>query len=124
MLHLNNLENFSEADANCAADLLRSVRDQALLFDGLHLIVVGTTDAVRTVVQTHTPIRSVFSDPHVLQPLALEDVQQLLANRYAALRLNPGQPWRAPVDDAAWWSGSISSSVGICAECSRPSRTA
>lgn len=100
VLHLNNLENLSEADADRAADLLRSVRDQALLLDGLHLIVVGTTDAVRTVVQTHTQIRSVFSDPQVLQPLALDDVQLLLANRYAALQLSPGQPWRAPVEDA------------------------
>ncbi|MCT0230928.1 ATP-binding protein [Synechococcus sp. CS-1324] len=100
VLHLNNLENLSEADADRAADLLRSIRDQALLLDGLHLIVVGTTDAVRTVVQTHTQIRSVFSDPLVLQPLELEDVQQLLANRYAALQLAPGQPWRAPVEGA------------------------
>lgn len=99
VLHLNNLENLSEADAGRAADLLRSIRDQALLLDGLHLIVVGTTDAVRTVVQSHTQIRSVFSDPQVLQPLALEDVQQLLANRYAALQLDPSQPWRAPVED-------------------------
>ena len=100
VLHLNNLENLSEADADRAADLLRSIRDQALLLDGLHLIVVGTTDAVRTVVQTHTQIRSVFSDPQVLQPLELEDVQKLLANRYAALQLGPEQPWRAPVEDA------------------------
>jgi DNA-binding transcriptional ArsR family regulator len=100
VLHLNNLENLSEADADRAADLLRSIRDQALLLDGLHLIVVGTTDAVRTVVQTHTQIRSVFSDPQVLQPLELEDVQKLLANRYAALQLGPEQLWRAPVEDA------------------------
>ena len=100
VLHLNNLENLSEADADRAADLLRSIRDQALLLDGLHLIVVGTTDAVRTVVQTHTQIRSVFSDPQVLQPLELEDVQKLLANRYAALQLGPEQPWRTPVEDA------------------------
>ncbi len=100
VLHLNNLENLSEADAGRAAELLRSIRDQALLLDGLHLIVVGTTDAVRTVVQTHTQIRSVFSDPQVLQPLALEDVQQLLANRYASLQLDLAHPWRAPVEDA------------------------
>jgi hypothetical protein len=100
VLHLNNLENLSEAHADRAADLLRSIRDQALLLDGLHLIVVGTTDAVRTVVQTHTQIRSVFSDPQVLQPLELKDVQKLLANRYAALQLGPEQPWRSPVEDA------------------------
>jgi DNA-binding transcriptional ArsR family regulator len=100
VLHLNNLENLSESDSERAADLLRSIRDQALLLDGLHLIVVGTTDAVRTVVQSHTQIRSVFSDPQLLAPLGLEDVQQLLANRYAALRLDPGRPWRAPVEVA------------------------
>jgi hypothetical protein len=64
------LEQFLKGAAACgrvrAADLLRSIRDQALLLDGLHLIVVGTTDAVRTVVQSHTQIRSVFSDPQVL----------------------------------------------------------
>lgn len=100
VLHLNNLENLSEADASWAADLLRGIRDQALLHDGLHLIVVGTTDAVRTVVQTHTQIRSVFSNPLVLEPLELGDVEQLLANRYEALQLDPARPWRSPVQAA------------------------
>ena len=97
VLHLNNLENLSEADASRAADLLRGIRDQALLHDGLHLIVVGTTDAVRTVVQSHTQIRSVFSDPLVLEPLELAAVMQLLAHRYEALQLDPARPWRPPV---------------------------
>ena len=100
VLHLNNLENLSEADASRAADLLRGIRDQALLHDGLHLIVVGTTDAVRTVVQTHTQIRSVFSNPLVLEPLGLGDVEQLLANRYAALQLDQSRPWHSPVETA------------------------
>jgi hypothetical protein len=100
VLHLNNLENLSEADASRAADLLRGIRDQALLHDGLHLIVVGTTDAVRTVVRSHTQIRSVFSNPLVLEPLDLTEVKQLLANRYEALRQDPTKPWRPPVTDA------------------------
>jgi hypothetical protein len=100
VLHLNNLENLSEADASRAADLLRGIRDQALLHDGLHLIVVGTTDAVRTVVQSHTQIRSVFSNPLVLEPLDLTEVKQLLANRYEALQQDPAKPWRPPVTDA------------------------
>ena len=100
MLHLNNLENLSEADASRAADLLRGIRDQALLHDGLHLIVVGTTDAVRTVVQTHTQVRSVFSNPLVLEPLGLADVEQLLANRYEALQLDQSRPWYSPVETA------------------------
>ena len=100
VLHLNNLENLSEADASRAADLLRGIRDQALLHDGLHLIVVGTTDAVRTVVQTHTQVRSVFSNPLVLEPLGLADVEQLLANRYEALQLDQSRPWHSPVETA------------------------
>ena len=100
VLHLNNLENLSEADAGRAAELLRGIRDQALLLDGLHLVVVGTTDAVRTVVQSHTQVRSVFSDPIVLEPLALEQVQRLLTYRYDALRLDPARPGQAPVGNA------------------------
>lgn len=100
LLHLNNLENLSEADAERAADVLRGIRDQALLLDGLHLIVVGTTDAVRTVVQRHTQIRSVFVDPVVLEPLALPEVRQLLDYRYQALQLDPNRPWRAPITNA------------------------
>jgi hypothetical protein len=86
VLHLNNLENLSEADASRAADLLRGIRDQALLHDGLHLIVVGT--------------RSVFSNPLVLEPLGLGDVEQLLANRYEALQLDQSRPWHSPVETA------------------------
>jgi hypothetical protein len=86
VLHLNNLENLSEADASRAADLLRGIRDQALLHDGLHLIVVGT--------------RSVFSNPLVLEPLGLADVEQLLANRYEALQLDQSRPWHSPVETA------------------------
>jgi hypothetical protein len=100
VLHLNNLENLSEADAGRAADLLRGIRDQALLLDGLHLIVVGTIDAVRTVVQSHTQVRSVFSDPIVLEPLPLDQVQLLLEHRYDALRLDPARPRRPPVTAA------------------------
>ena len=33
----------------------------------------------------------------VLEPLAIGDVEQLLANRYGALQLDPGRPWRLPV---------------------------
>ena len=100
LLHLNNLENLGEVDAEQAADRLRGIRDQALLLDGLHVIVVGTTDAVRTVVQRHTQVRSVFGNPVVLDPLALPEVHQLLEHRYRALQLDPDRPWRSPVTDA------------------------
>jgi hypothetical protein len=69
----------------------------ALLFDGLHLIVVGSTDAVRTVVQSHTQVRSVFSDPVVLDPLEPSEVHQLLQARYHSLQLDPSQLVHSPV---------------------------
>jgi hypothetical protein len=68
-----------------------------LLFDGLHLIVVGSTDAVRTVVQSHTQVRSVFSDPVVLDPLEPSEVHQLLQARYHSLQLDPSQLVHSPV---------------------------
>ena len=55
---------------------------------------------LRTVVQSHTQIRSVFSNPLILEPLDLDDVKQLLANRYAALQLDPAKPWQPPATDA------------------------
>jgi len=64
--------------AEAAQQLVRSRRDQALLLDGLHLIVVGTTDSVRTVVQSHTQVRSAFSDPVVLDRLEPNEVHQLV----------------------------------------------
>ena len=57
LLHLNNLENLSEANTEKAADLLRSVRDTGLMIDGLHLIIVGPTSAVQTVINRHPQIR-------------------------------------------------------------------
>ena len=97
VLHLNNLENLNEADTKNAADVLRDIRDSALLLDGLHVIVVGATDAVRTVVNRHPQIRSVFSNTMMLKELTLPTVYALLDNRYKALRIDPGKPFRYPI---------------------------
>lgn len=88
LLHLNNLENLSDADARNAAGILRSLRDTVLLQDGLHVLLVGTTDAVMTVTTTHAQVRSVFATPIVLEPLPMRDVEALLAARYAHLALD------------------------------------
>ena len=61
LLHLNNLENLSEANAEKAADLLRSVRDTGLMIDSLYLIIVGPTSAVQTVINRHPQIKNIFS---------------------------------------------------------------
>ncbi len=100
LLHLNNLEDLTEAATERATDGLRSIRDQGLPLDGLHLIVVGATDVVGTVVQRHTQIRSVFSQPVAMDPLPLPNVRKLLDRRYQALQLDPTRPWRAPITGA------------------------
>lgn len=101
ILHLNNLENLSETDAMKAADLLRSVRDNGLMMDGLHIIIVGPTSAIQTAINRHSQIRNIFSHTINLKELALPDVHKLLENRYNALRNNPNKPFRKPIEDSA-----------------------
>jgi hypothetical protein len=95
-LHLNNLENLAERDLVDAADILRSLRDPVLLQDGLHVILVGTTEAIGSTITTHAQIRSVFS-LQTLGPLPVADVQALLAARYTHLALRKGAPVSPPV---------------------------
>lgn len=96
VLHLNNLENLAERDLANAADILRSLRDPVLLQDGLHIILVGTAEAVAATIMTHAQIRSVFS-LQSLGPLPVADVQALLEARYQHLALEPEEPVRPPV---------------------------
>ncbi|MCY4174134.1 MAG: AAA family ATPase [Cyanobacteria bacterium MAG CAR3_bin_5] len=100
LLHLNNLEDLSETNTQDAADVLRDIRDSAVMLDGLHVIVVGATDAVRTVVNRHPQIRSVFSNPMILKELTLSNVYKLLNNRYQALQIDANQSFREPVEDS------------------------
>jgi hypothetical protein len=96
VLHLNNLENLGERDAANAADILRSLRDPVLMQVGLHSILVGTTDSVTAVVNSHAQLRSVFTLV-VLDALPLDDVQALLAARYQHLAIKKrGTPPVAP----------------------------
>lgn len=97
LLHLNNLENLSESDTENAAEVMRSLRDPMLMHSGLHYVLVGTTDAVNTVVNTHAQVRTTFSTL-VLDPLATEDVHRMLHARYEHLRFDPARP---PVPPAA-----------------------
>jgi hypothetical protein len=99
LLHLNNLENLSESDAAGAAEIVRSLRDPMLMHDGMHVILVGTTDAVNTVVNTHAQVRTTFS-VLLLEPLDKGEVHHMLRGRYEHLALSDRQAV-APVADAA-----------------------
>ena len=100
LLHLNNLENLSDVDEKKAADRLRDIRDQALMLDGLHLIIVGTTSAILSTVNRYTQIKSVFSPPMILEELTLPDVYELLNKRYEALQNEPGKLYKKPIEDS------------------------
>lgn len=98
LLHLNNLESLSGRDLAGAADLLQSLRDPMLMHEGLHVVLVGTTDAVNDVVNTHAQVRNVFRAPVTLEPLSLREVHALLRVRYDRWRQRPDQPAIAPVE--------------------------
>ena len=99
LLHLNNLENLSKIDVKEAANRLRDIRDQALMLDGLHLIIVGATSAISSTVNLHPQIRSVFRPTVTLEKLNLSDVHKLLEKRYEALRNELNKPYQKPIDD-------------------------
>ena len=100
MLHLNNLENLSESDATRAAEVLRALRDIMLLHNGLHYLIVGTTDAVHIAVNTHAQLRSVVTTL-ALPVLSIAEVRQLLRARYTHLRAEQRKPVVPPVADSA-----------------------
>jgi hypothetical protein len=100
VIHLNNLENLSDPEAEKAAEVLRSLRDPMLMHPGLHFVLVGTTDAVNVVVNTHAQVRTTFSTLF-LESLNLADVYRMLEARYEHLRLDPVKPVVPPADSEA-----------------------
>ncbi len=96
VLHLNNLENLTEEDAERAADLLRDLRDLILTHNGLHFLITGTPEAVATAIDKHPQIRSHVEVIQVAS-LTIAEVHELLARRYQHLRLDPRHPVTPPV---------------------------
>ena len=100
VLHLNNLENLTAGEAKQSATEFRDLRDVLFMHDGLHIVVVGTSDAIQDVIVAHESVRHIFSVLPIT-PLAIPQVQQLLAARYAHLTLDHARPIVPPVDDSA-----------------------
>lgn len=101
LLHLNNLDNIPPDQADRAGVVLRDIRDTALMIDGYHWLVVGTDDAVRTIVDDSQQLRSVFHKPPALAPLTVAELAALLDKRYSELRADPTRPVKRPVDPDA-----------------------
>ena len=112
VLHVNNLENLSEADVEQAAVILRDLRDPLFMHPALHVVLVGTTDAVHTMVLTHAQVRSTFA-LHALEPLSAPEVHTLLQRRYRHLALSPKAKVLPPVEPEAvtslhrWYRGDL-----------------
>ena len=100
VLHVNNLENLSDTDAERAGTILRDLRDPLLMHNGLHLIVVGTHEAVRSAISTHAQVRSTFSVVP-LEALPVSDVHALLEHRYAHMRLDARRDVIPPIEKRA-----------------------
>ncbi len=92
LVHLNNLENPAEANAQNAARVLRDLRDHCLLVPGLHYVVAGTEGAVRTVISGQPQLRGVFGVPEIVSPLEPHEVRDLLQRRFEYLRINRDEP--------------------------------
>ncbi len=101
LVHLNNLENLTESSAERAAQLMRDVRDICFMIEGYHWLVIGTDEAVRTVIDAQPQLASVFSTPPALAPLMKTEFLELLRRRYAALRVEESRPARQPVEPEA-----------------------
>lgn len=100
VLHINNLENLSDAAQEQAGRAMRDVRD-IFLTEGLHTLLVGTSDAVSTLISPHPQLRSVFAMPGPLEPLGPAEFLELLDRRYSFLRLDQDEPAVAPVEEDA-----------------------
>lgn len=101
LLHLNNLDNLPLAEAERAARILRDLRDTALMIEGYHWLVVGTDEAVRTIVDASEQLRTVFHRPAALAPLTEPELAALLDKRYEFLRADTTAPLRRPIEPDA-----------------------
>lgn len=101
LVHLNNLENLTESNAERAAQLMRDIRDICFMIEGYHWLVIGTDEAVRTVIDAQPQLATVFSTPPALAPLTKPEFLELLRRRYAALRVEDSCPARPPVEPEA-----------------------
>jgi hypothetical protein len=95
VLHINNLENLSEADAARAGQVLRDLRDPMLMHNGLHVIIAGTADAVQAAL-SETQVRTTFS-VIPLPPMSIHELRAMLHARYDHLHLGR-EPLIPPVD--------------------------
>lgn len=101
LLHVNNLENLSLQAAMDAAHLIQQVRD-CFLIDHSHWLFVGTTGIQERIFRTAEQVSGIIPFAITLEPLAPDEVAELLTRRYHHLRRGRHvTPPVAPTDGAA-----------------------
>lgn len=85
LIHVNNLENLSLEAAAQAANLVQQVRD-CFLVDYSHWLFVGTTGIGEHVFRASEQVSGIIPFAVPLEPLAPDQVAELLARRYRHLR--------------------------------------
>jgi DNA-binding transcriptional ArsR family regulator len=86
LLHVNNLENLTEAGkAEHAAVLIRDLRDYFMI-PGAHWLFVGTTGVTRDVFRRFDQVGGIMPLPLTLKPLSPDEVGSLLTLRYEHLK--------------------------------------
>jgi len=96
IVHIDNLENLADSSQAQAGEAIRDIRD-LFLIEGVHYLIVGTQEAIRSTVAAHSQLRSVFPMHGPLGPLSRDEFLQLLNRRYDFLRLDPELDVRPPV---------------------------
>jgi len=97
LIHVNNLENLTEEDAEEASALLRDLRDH-LLLPGGHWIFGGAS-GVDAVFRRFAQVDGIFPAAETLRPLSPANIEVLLTRRYEHLAID-GKTMIAPIDPA------------------------
>lgn len=85
---------------SAAAVVLRDLRDPMLMHNGLHVVLVGTREAIHSAVLSFPQVRTTFGVTYV-DPAPRADVHALLQARYEYLALDRARPALSPVEPAA-----------------------
>ncbi|MEX2584703.1 MAG: AAA family ATPase [Gemmatimonadota bacterium] len=85
LIHVNNLENLTEDDAEEAAALLRDLRDH-LMLPGAHWVFAGAA-GVDPVFRRFAQVDGIFPSPETLEPLEPSEIERLLRLRYDHLSI-------------------------------------
>jgi hypothetical protein len=98
VLHLHVKEHATIADRAATEDVLHALHGPMLGAAGLHFVLTGTPDTVGALLGTETHARNVPAT-HVVPPLPLDAVRELLRRRYQRARLANDRPVVPPVDE-------------------------